>query len=271
MKLLDAKLLINEGRAQLVEFQDERNLPNYAILSHTWADEEVLFHDLELGPRHEIEPHSGVVWSATDHVSSAQTAPATLGPHIRAGWNKILNACIQARKDGFSYIWIDTCCIDKSSSAELSEAINSMFRWYANSAACYVCLSDCTTCPILDPINHSTRGRFQEVLDSHENCIVGSNVKLPGDLHAQIDSIDEEFRDGLSSCMAHQWEQSRWLTRVWTLQELIAPRNIEFFDWNWYHIAAKAAILDDLVNITGIHMEGLEGDVKRSSVAQRMF
>jgi hypothetical protein len=38
--------------------------------------------------------------------------------------------------------WIDTCCIDKTSSAELSEAINSMFKWYGDAEICYAYLSD---------------------------------------------------------------------------------------------------------------------------------
>ena len=48
----------------------------------------------------------------------------------------------QVIQDGLEYVWNDTCCIDKKSSAELSEAINSMFRWYANSVICYAYLSD---------------------------------------------------------------------------------------------------------------------------------
>ncbi|AEO62166.1 hypothetical protein MYCTH_2114023 [Thermothelomyces thermophilus ATCC 42464] len=46
------------------------------------------------------------------------------------GYEKVAGACALAVQDGIEYLWIDTCCIDKSSSAELSEAINSMFRWY---------------------------------------------------------------------------------------------------------------------------------------------
>ena len=45
-------------------------------------------------------------------------------------------------KDGLSHAWIDTCCIDKSSSAELSEAINSMYTWYEVAQVCYAYLED---------------------------------------------------------------------------------------------------------------------------------
>ena len=37
---------------------------------------------------------------------------------------------------------MDTCCIDKSNSTELSEAINSIFRWYRDATKCYVYLPD---------------------------------------------------------------------------------------------------------------------------------
>jgi hypothetical protein len=94
------------------------NIPPYAILSHTWGDDEdeVTFKDLTEG--------SG----KTKH-----------------GYNKILFCAKQARNDGLQHIWIDTCCIDKSNNAELSEAIISMFRWYRNAAKCYVYLVDVST------------------------------------------------------------------------------------------------------------------------------
>jgi hypothetical protein len=89
--------------------------PPYAILSHTWDQDEVSFQDM----------HSG-------HMALANLA----------GFRKIEAACRIAVADGFQYIWIDTCCIDKSSSSELSEAINSMFQWYQKAVVCYVYLSD---------------------------------------------------------------------------------------------------------------------------------
>lgn len=58
------------------------------------------------------------------------------------GYKKIEYTCIQAVANGIPYVWVDTCCIDKKSSAELSEAINSMYRWYYYAAVCYAYLSD---------------------------------------------------------------------------------------------------------------------------------
>jgi hypothetical protein len=93
----------------------EYAVPRYVILSHTWEEEEVTFIDM-YGDR--------------------ELATA------KKGWKKLQAACDEARSNGYDWIWVDTCCIDKASSAELSEAINSMFRWYENSAVCYVYLSD---------------------------------------------------------------------------------------------------------------------------------
>jgi Heterokaryon incompatibility protein (HET) len=98
------------------------DVPRYAILSHTWgADtEEVTFKDLMDG-----------------------------AGKSKAGYNKIRFCGEQARRDGLRYFWVDTCCIDKSNNNELSEAINSMFRWYRDAANCYVYLSDVSQ-PALD-------------------------------------------------------------------------------------------------------------------------
>jgi hypothetical protein len=59
-----------------------------------------------------------------------------------AGLRKLVSACIQAKHYAIHYVWLDTCAIDKTSSAELQEAINSMYRWYEQSRLCYVYLDD---------------------------------------------------------------------------------------------------------------------------------
>jgi hypothetical protein len=114
MRLLQ---LQGSGSFSLVEFQGN-NVPAYAILSHTWGpkNEEVIYQDLLSG----------------------------IGEG-KSGYRKLTFCAKQAAKDGLQYIWIDTCCINKDSSAELSEAINSMFRWYYKAVKCYVFLSDVST------------------------------------------------------------------------------------------------------------------------------
>ncbi|KAL2127420.1 hypothetical protein VTI74DRAFT_10763 [Chaetomium olivicolor] len=104
--------LLRTKKLKVVEFHGH-DVPPYAVLSHTWEEEEVSFQDVEQG--------------------LAKT---------RHGFGKVAGACALAIKDGFDYIWIDTCCIDRSSSAELSEAVNSMFRWYRDAEVCYAFLSD---------------------------------------------------------------------------------------------------------------------------------
>src|ERR1700749_2133638 len=93
-------------------------IPPYAILSHTWGEDkdEVIFNDLKTG-----------------HGQN------------KTGYKKIQFCGEQAAKDGLQYFWIDTCCINRSDYTELSEAINSMFRWYGNAVTCYVYLNDVET------------------------------------------------------------------------------------------------------------------------------
>ncbi|KAI0426294.1 heterokaryon incompatibility protein-domain-containing protein [Xylaria sp. FL1042] len=104
--------LLNVRTLKLEEYVGS-DIPRYSILSHRWEDEEVTFHDL-----------------INDRYSEMK------------GSDKVLGCCRISRNEGLKYTWIDSCCIDKSSSAELSEAINSMFYWYKNAAVCYAYLSD---------------------------------------------------------------------------------------------------------------------------------
>jgi hypothetical protein len=104
--------LLHTGKYSLVQFQ-ESDVPLYAILSHRWGSNEIALQDV-------------------DRIHNC----------VGDGYDKIRGACATAKAHGFDYIWIDTCCIDKTSSAELSEAINSMYRWYQLSAICYAYLSD---------------------------------------------------------------------------------------------------------------------------------
>ncbi|KAK8055348.1 hypothetical protein PG993_000575 [Apiospora rasikravindrae] len=106
--------LIHCATLELREF-NECDVPEYAILSHTWGNEEVSFEEM------------------------TRPTPAT---YNKAGYRKIQNFVFEAAPYCFEYIWVDTCCIKKESSSELSEAINSMYTWYKNAARCYVYLED---------------------------------------------------------------------------------------------------------------------------------
>lgn len=121
--------LINVRTLVLEEFYDA-TAPPYAILSHTWETEEVLFKDME-------RVKAAIDCNDTRTVEEIKK---------KRGFRKIDYVCRQALKDYLEYAWVDTCklaltrllmpanafasgCIDKSSSAELQEAINSMYRW----------------------------------------------------------------------------------------------------------------------------------------------
>jgi hypothetical protein len=116
MRLL---LRSNTGEFSLTkDWVGDESIPPYAILSHTWGadDEEVTFEDLKNGTGKD-----------------------------RPGYEKILFCGEQAKQDGLQYFWIDTCCINKANHTELSQAINSMFRWYRKATKCYAYLSDVTS------------------------------------------------------------------------------------------------------------------------------
>ncbi|KAF7585326.1 hypothetical protein BBP40_011236 [Aspergillus hancockii] len=190
MRLLKA----STTEPELVDFPPDR-VPPYAILSHTWGQDEVTFADLQ-------QP-------------IGQT---------KSSWSKVQGACRQAVADGYGYIWIDACCIDKSSSAELSEAINSMFTWYANSAICYVYLSDIMIATEVTEIEHP------------------------------------------------EFAQSRWFTRGWTLQELLAPSEVVFFSQDWSPIGKKHTLTSILAKITRVDEMILKHDcsLEAMSIAHRM-
>ena len=138
MRLLKAQGSDLSGwQPQLVDFRGE----DYAILSHRWAanaNDEVLFVDIEIiddGGRDPTTGHRPVRYVFNPGYSQRS-------PQCKPGFHKLMGAAQQALRDGYEFIWVDTCCIDKSSSAELSEAINSMWTWYSKSTICYAYLQD---------------------------------------------------------------------------------------------------------------------------------
>jgi hypothetical protein len=195
MRLLECK---NDGEFSLTQFFDD--IPRYAILSHTWGPEEVTFRDMIEG-------------NGTSKTS----------------FDKIRFCGKQARRDGLYYFWVDTCCIDKSSSAELAEAINSMFRWYRDAAKCYVFLQDVP----------------RTTVDSKDR-----SCQLPWEI---------AFRT------------SRWFTRGWTLQELIAPTSVEFFSKKWELLGDRNSLERHICEITRIPSKALRGSpLANFSLTERM-
>jgi hypothetical protein len=187
--------LINTTTMSLEEFYGS-STPKYAILSHRWEDEEVLYQDM----------------TSTDRTK-------------KRGWKKIQGCCKQALDDGWNYAWVDSCCIDKKSSAELSEAINSMFKWYSDAGVCYVYLSD----------------------------VLASSYDTPAWLLS-----NDDFR------------KSEWFRRGWTLQELLAPKHVTFFDREWNDIGTRRSLRDALIEITKINCLDEQRQFMNASVAQKI-
>ncbi|KAI6038682.1 hypothetical protein EDC04DRAFT_2896023 [Pisolithus marmoratus] len=214
MKLLNVEVVLNrqkdiqraESERDILEEHDD-NTTSYAILSHRWGVE-VTYEEM-IGLMTLEDRKKDEVWS-------------------RYGYQKIIKSCKQAKEDGYKWLWIDTCCIDKRSSAELSEAINAMYRWYQNAQVCYAYLNDV------------------------------DELVLPTE------------RDHSKFAKSNGWPE--WYMRGWTLQELIAPKRVEFFNKDWVHIGNKQRFAPTLAGITGIPRKvltsGLAG--KRLSVAQIM-
>ncbi|KAF2247258.1 HET-domain-containing protein, partial [Trematosphaeria pertusa] len=167
-------------------------IPPYAILSHTW-----------------LKDYEEVTFTQVQNPEACR--------HL-AGYRKIELLLNQAADEGYEYAWIDTCCIDKTSSAELSEAINSMFAWYQRSQVCYAYLTD----------------------------------------------VDKTKNDNFM--------ESRWWTRAWTLQELLASQDVIFYDNEWNRIGSKFELAAVISKKTGIDKETLREPEQMylRSVAQRM-
>jgi hypothetical protein len=188
MRLLQ---LDKDGTFSLIE-RTGQDVPPYAILSHTWGNDE-------------------------DEIKFKDITEGTVDDKL--GYRKLKFCQKQAAKDDLQYFWVDTCCINKDSSAELSEALNSMFSWYRLAAKCYVYLSDVST-------------------------------------------TDPETPQSL--------ETSRWFTRGWTLQELLAPESVEFFSAEGHLIGDKRSLVQRITNATGIPHEALEGkDLKEFGINER--
>jgi hypothetical protein len=188
----------NDGRLNWTDDLVGDQIPPYAILSHTWDGQEVAYKDLK--NYRDIEDVDII---------------------LKGGYQKLFFCAQQAKRDGLDHFWVDTCCIDKANNTELSEAINSMFRWYQNAARCYVYLSD----------------------------------------------VENNTLDGGGELA---FKRSRWFTRGWTLQELLAPKSVEFFSKEGARLGDKESLGHTIHKFTGIPIDALSGkQMFEYSVAER--
>jgi hypothetical protein len=174
---------------------DKPNVPDYAILSHRWGKQELSLQELK---------------DRTPEMESTE------------GFRKIQRCCQEAASVGFEYVWIDTCCMDKTDQVEITEALNSMFQWYRSAQVCYTYMSD-------------------------------------------VDSKEDPRAENSS------FRKSQWFKRGWTLQELLAPQYVIFFDADWNEIGTKSSLQELITEISGIPSQVLlmnhGGEI---SIAQRM-
>ena len=194
---------------ELLSIQKLENDGEYAIVSHRWSvgDEDV-FPKLEILHRKNRD---------TQQHKQAEQVKDLLQRSNDESISKIRLACREARKDKIPYVWIDTCCIDRRDLRELSQALNSMFRWYKEARICYTYLSDV------------------------------------------------EFDN-----QADQFKKSAWFTRGWTLQELLAPGQMHFFDLDWTRLGTKKSMLSQISEATNIKTDYLKGDFTGACIAERM-
>lgn len=175
--------------------------PPYTILSHRWEEEEVTLEDIKVGEE----------------------------AKRKKGYRKLQKACEMAARHNLDYIWIDTCCIDKTSSAELSEAINSMFQYYREAEICYTYLFDV------------------------------ASAERP---NASIEFVN---------CNNPEFIGSAWFKRGWTLQELIAPKEQQFFNKEWVELGTKDELKEAIHLITGIPLTILiGGSLAEEAVSSKM-
>ena len=194
-----------DRRTSVFDFRDDETT-HYAIVSHRWT-EEVNYEEMNDLAKMEVK-------DGRDEIRR------------RDGYQKLLDSCEQAKRDRYEWLWMDTCCIDKRNSAELSEAINSMYRWYEKSGVCYAYLHDLT------------------------------------------DKIFPAEPDAQKYPNSNGWPE--WFSRGWTLQEMIAPRDVQFFNKSWQFIGIKTKLAPILAKITRVPEHILTDGVRstRPCVAQ---
>jgi hypothetical protein len=223
--------LLNIETMRMEEFFDE-TVASYAILSHRWGQEEVSLQEWNRvreieakmqtitthvafgAPRHKNDYYHESLREQYHELREERAAVKR-----KTGYSKIVS-CVRVVRNqkirrgeevhSCGFVWIDTCCIDKTNNAELSEAINSMFRWYHNALVCLVYLADVPT-------------------------------------NLGQDEMESKVR------------KSNWFERGWTLQELLAPQIVLFFDRGWEFLFDKEQECVLIENITRINREILCG------------
>lgn len=208
----------------------------YAILSHRWVGAEVTFDDIA---RH------------APGLRDAGSQRITKSPQL----DKIRGACETARGQGLRWLWVDSCCINKSSATEEAESINSMFRWYRDARVCITYLSD-------------VRSGVSAGPPAYQETVAAEEPSMKKDPAQQTPVADQHVFDRCD----RPGHPSEWFSRGWTLQELLAPRDMDFYDTDWKFIGTKNTLAAHISRITGIDADYLTGarHFRRACIATKM-
>jgi len=174
-----------------------------------------------------------------------------------SAYEKIWKACRHAKSRNHNYIWIDTCCIDKRSSHELSEAINSMWRWYRDSEVCFAYLADVPYSDaylVLDTDQLDTDQSDTEHPNTEQSDTERSDTELSRTERSNTEPLLKETDREAYNAFIH----SRWFTRGWTLQELIAPRRVHFLSSEWKFIGSKKNLSQEIAVASGLNEDCLD-------------
>ncbi|KAM0489550.1 hypothetical protein ACHAP8_012460, partial [Fusarium lateritium] len=187
----------------------------YAIFSHRWVGLEITFSQIS---------------------TFAQELRGNERPLRTPQLDKIRGVCDVARHKGFKWIWIDNCCIDKSSTMEETESINSMFKWYQKASICITYLCDVRK---------------------------SATCESSGELNADISNVFQSINGQ---------DPSVWFTRGWTLQELLAPYDMEFYDMDWKFLGTKTGLAEQIEKVTKIETQYLtcKDKFKDACIAKKM-
>jgi hypothetical protein len=219
--------LINTETYELRDFTGTVT-PPYAILSHTWGDDEVTFRHMTLLGQCRQRDGSFLLRDK-DVVKSVLD---------KKGFKKIKHTCEEAIFRKLEWAWVDTCCIDKTSSAELSEAINSMFAWYRGAQICFAFLEDVKE-PSEDDSSDavSTDSAIETDLGSEKDSAERSDA---GEFRSSSEKDSPIWRFPDPGELFTLFRGARWFTRGWTLQELIAPPEMHFYSAGWRYITSRS-------------------------------
>ncbi|KAK7983381.1 hypothetical protein PG989_010783 [Apiospora arundinis] len=168
------------------------------------------------------------------------------------GWAKLRQYCDRVARDGWEWAWMDTCCIDKTNEAETQLAIFAMFRWYKEADVCIAYLADVHADKVV-----SRRAQNEPDLDE---------VPYPDTMHDTTSPAHLALKPFVV--------KSKWFTRGWTLQELIAPKDLYFVDHAWRRLGNREHWYDAIRMACGIEPRYFGGfnpwDFHACSIATRM-